>query len=480
MDEHPDEFAQFFAPNSIAIVGVPRKDDRFGGGSFLKKFIECGFPGALYPINPKAEEIQGLKTYSDLASLPERPELTLISVTARHVPAILDECASLGLRHIHILSSGFKETGTADGKNLEQQVAHIAREHNLLVIGPNCMGPYCPAAKLTAWGAIPGMSGPVGIISQSGGITQRLTEYLYYLGIGVEKAVSIGNAAVLDSTDYLQSMAQDEKIRVIAMYLESVGDGRKLLRTARDVNLRKPIIIWKGGETEAGASTVASHTGTLAGQRRIWEAFFRQTGAIRVRSMNQWVDAIMTLSLLPAPTGKSVFLIGGGGGNSVANSDTCIREGLEVPRLATATMERLRQTVPVAGSIAGNPLDMWRIFEDVDYLLEILELAYRDSNVAMIILDRLIPRKAFHSTGDAKAAPQIIELIKKNMATKPTVITADSEGGDPDLAAKGTALRAQFSAAGIPSFPSLRRAAWSLVRLCRYHSVANSAQELQV
>jgi len=469
MDLHPKDLAQFFHPRSIAIVGVPREGDRFGGGSFLTKFQECGFPGRIYPINPKANEIQGIKAYPDLSSLPEIPELAIVSVTARLVPSILEECARVGVRHIHILSSGFKEIGTAEGKNLEEQVASISRENGLLIIGPNCMGSYCPSSRLTPWGAIPGLSGPVGIISQSGGITQRLTEYLYYLGVGAEKAVSIGNAAVLDSTDYLEFLAEDKKVQVIAMYLESVKDGRRFLNLVGAVNKKKPVIIWKGGETDVGAATVASHTGTLAGQHRIWEAFFRQTGAIRVRSMNQWVDAIITLSLLEPPTGKGVFLIGGGGGNSVANGDTCIREGLEVPALSDATMETLRQTVPIAGSIAGNPLDMWRTFEDPAYLLDILTLAYSDPNISMIILDRLIPRKAFHMTGSTKAPRKIIDLIKSNMEKKPTVITADSEGGDADLAAKGTALRAEFCQAGIPSFPSLRRAAWALVQLRRYY-----------
>jgi len=469
MDLHPKDLAQFFHPRSIAIVGVPREGDRFGGGSFLTKFQECGFPGRIYPINPKANEIQGIKAYPDLSSLPEIPELAIVSVTARLVPSILEECARVGVRHIHILSSGFKEIGTAEGKNLEEQVASISRENGLLIIGPNCMGSYCPSSRLTPWGAIPGLSGPVGIISQSGGITQRLTEYLYYLGVGAEKAVSIGNAAVLDSTDYLEFLAEDKKVQVIAMYLESVKDGRRFLNLVGAVNKKKPVIIWKGGETDVGAATVASHTGTLAGQHRIWEAFFRQTGAIRVRSMNQWVDAIITLSLLEPPTGKGVFLIGGGGGNSVANGDTCIREGLEVPALSDATMETLRQTVPIAGSIAGNPLDMWRTFEDPAYLLDILTLAYSDPNISMIILDRLIPRKAFHMTGSTKAPRKIIDFIKSNMEKKPTVITADSEGGDADLAAKGTALRAEFCQAGIPSFPSLRRAAWALVQLRRYY-----------
>jgi acyl-CoA synthetase (NDP forming) len=314
------------------------------------------------------------------------------------------------------------------------------------------------------------MSGPLGIISQSGGLTQRLTEYVFSLGIGVEKAVSIGNAAVLSSTDYLEFMAQDEKIRVIAMYLEGVREGKKLFHLAKQVIREKPIILWKGGETDAGASTVASHTGVMAGEKRIWEAFCQQTGVVQVQSMDEWVDAIMALCLLPAPIGKGVFLIGGGGGNSVCKSDLCIQEGLFVPRLSEVTMEWLRQNVPMAGSIPGNPLDMWRTFVDAAYLTELLNLAYKDPSVEMIIIDRLISRKAYHIPDAPDPNPEIIEFLKKKGHQKTTVVTVDSAGGDPDLSAKGASLRAQFCKAGIPAYPSLQRAARALIHLHRYHS----------
>ena len=464
------DLGQFFHPRSIAIVGVPRKNYRFGGLSFLSKLQECGFPGRLYPINPKATEILGLRAYPDLSSLPEVPELAILCVTAQQVPTILKECSRIGLRYIHILSSGFKEIGTETGDKLERKIQAISNENELLVIGPNCMGPYCPSAGLTAWGAIPGMSGPLGIISQSGGLTQRLTEYTFSLGIGVEKAVSMGNAAVLSSTDYLEFMAQDEKIRVIAMYLEGVREGKRLFHLAKQVIRKKPIILWKGGETGVGASTVASHTGVMAGEKRIWEAFCHQTGVVHVQSMDEWVDAIMALCLLPAPTGKGVFLIGGGGGNSVCKSGICIQEGLFVPRLSEVTMEWLRQNVPMAGSIPGNPLDMWRTFVDAAYLTELLDLAYKDPSVGMIIIDRLISRKVYHIPDAPDPNPEIIEFLKKNRHQKTTVVTVDSAGGDPDLSAKGASLRAQFCKAGIPAYPSLRRAARALIHLHRYHS----------
>ena len=208
----------------------------------------------------------------------------------------------------------------------------------------------------------------------------------------------------------------------------------------------------------------------MAGEMRIWEAFCRQTGVVLVRSMDEWVDAIMAFSFLNAPPGKGVFLVGGGGGNSVSNSDFCIREGLDVPPLSGPIMKWLQKSGPVAGSIFGNPLDMWQIFIDTECLIELLNLAYKDPCVGMIVVDRLIGRKAFHMPESLDPNPKLIEFLKNEGYQKPTVITVDYDGGDLDLASKGTALRAEFCGAKIPAYPSLQRAARSLIHLHRYYS----------
>lgn len=460
---------RFFYPEHIAIVGVSSKNLNFGGSSFLFKLKDSNFSGRLYPINPKAEEVFGLKAYKDLASLPEAPDMVMACLPAQDIPELLKECARIGTKHIYILSSGFKEVNTPEGRRLESLVYEISRKHNLFVMGPNCMGPYCPSTGLTAWGAIPGLQGSIGIISQSGGNTQRLTEYLYFLGVGVEKAVSIGNATVLNSLDYLDYMGWDEKIDIIAMYLEGIDDGREFLDLAKEICRSKPIVLWRGGESGVGAATACSHTGAIAGETRLWDAFYSQTGVIHVRSMDEWVDALLALSFLPEPEGKGVFIIGGGGGNSVTNSDCCIHEGLDVPQLSEDTLESLRETVPIVGSIAGNPLDDWQVFADPIYLGRILDLAYRDPHVSMVVVDRLIPRKAFHTFHDIDSTAEVIRTLHKMNPRKPTVFTVDSAGGDPELAQMGASMRASFCQERIPAFPSMERAARALKHLYDYH-----------
>lgn len=469
MERAVSDLSPFFNPESVAIVGVPTGQARFGGLSFLIRLMDAGFKGTLYPINPKAEEIQGLKCYPDLSSLPEAPDLVMLCVAARHIPGLLEECARIGSRYIHIFSSGFSEVGTDAGQELHEEIIGLSEKHGLNIVGPNCMGLYSPSVGLTAWGAIPGKSGPVGIISQSGGLTQRLTEYLYSFGLGVAKAVSLGNSACLGVTDFLKHMGADENLQVITMYMESSEPGRKLLELAKNVSSKKPIIIWKGGMSDAGARTVASHTGSMAGASRVWEAFLKQSGVIGVDSLNECADMSLGLSLLPKTLGKNVFLIGGGGGSSVSHSDIAAQEGLNVPPLSPEIMSRLKSSVPDVGSIAGNPLDMWQTFEDTPYLIEVMKLGLADPGIDMIVVDRLIPRAAFHTSENTRSIEQIVEWFKKEKPAKPIVFLVDSEGGDPELAGKGADMRGELCGHGIPAYPDMRRAAIVLDKLVEYY-----------
>ena len=463
------DMEKFFNPQSIALIGVSRSGWRFGGLSFMRKFLDAGYSGRLYPINAKADEILGVKAWPDTASLPEVPDLVMIAVGAAHVPGVIADCAHKGVRHFHLLTAGFDELGSSDGERMAERLIAACEQNDVLMIGPNCMGPYRPAAHLTAWGAIPGLPGPLGIISQSGGMTQRLTEYAASLGLGVEKAVSVGNGSVLDALDFLEAFGSDPMIKVIGIYLEGISDGNRLLSLARDIGLSKPIVILKGGETDAGARTAASHTGAMAGSPTIWQAVFRQTNMIPVHTMDGWVDALMALAFVNTPHSDGLFLVGGGGGTSVMYGDTFIREGLAVPQLSEETMQRLKEIVPAAGSIAGNPLDLWQVFTDTDCLGRLLDMAEQEPQVSIVVADRLIARNAFHMPDAPDLTRETIMLLNERRGRKPVVFVVDSEGGDTELAAAGATMRSAFGGAGYAAFPSLGRAARALARLSRYH-----------
>ncbi len=463
------DLQKFFIPESIAIIGVSRSSLRFGGLSFMRKYLEAGYPGRLYPVNPKAEEILGVKAWPELRALPEVPDLVMVAVAAPQVADVLKACGQMGFHHVHILTSGFGELGTDEGKTLETSLVHVAKRYKMLLIGPNCMGTYRPASRLTAWGAIPGRPGPLGIISQSGGMTQRLTEYTDSLGLGVEKAVSVGNGAVLDAVDFLEAFGLDDSIRVIGIYLESVPDGRRFLETAAHVGRRKPIVLFKGGETGTGARTAASHTGAMAVDRVLFESAARQANVTQVRTLDEWVDALLAFAFVSRPSSDAVFVIGGGGGNSVVYGDTCIREGLSVPPLSQASMDRLCEIVPKAGSIAGNPLDLWETFTNTDSLIQVIDLAEEDPAVSMSVVDRLIGRKAYHMPEGSDPTPEIIKGLIERNGKKPIVFVVDGEGGDPELAARGAAVRSALGAAGHAAYPTMARAASALARVCRHY-----------
>jgi acyl-CoA synthetase (NDP forming) len=463
------DLEKFFNPKSIAFIGVSRSNLHFGGVSFMRKYLEAGYPGRLYPVNPKAEEILGVKAWPELTALPELPDLAMVAVAAPQVADVLQTCGQMGLRHVHILTSGFGEMGTDTGRRLEARLVHVADRYGMLLIGPNCMGTYRPASGLTAWGAIPGRPGPLGIISQSGGMTQRLTEYTDSLGLGVEKAVSVGNGTVLNAIDFLEAFGQDESVRVIGMYLESVSDGRRFLETAVHVGRRKPIVVFKGGETGPGARTAASHTGAMAGDRILFESAARQAHVTLVRTLDEWVDALLAFAFVPRPSSDAVFVIGGGGGNSVVYGDTCIREGLNVPALSQASMDLLCEIVPKAGSIAGNPLDLWETFTNTGSLIQVIDLAEADPAVSVSVVDRLIGRKAYHMPEGPDPTPEIIKGLKERNRKKPVVFVVDGEGGDPALAAQAASARSAFGAAGHAAYPTMARAARALARVCRYY-----------
>jgi acyl-CoA synthetase (NDP forming) len=463
------DLKKFFSPESIAFIGVSRSSSSLGGLSFMRKYLEAGYPGRLYPVNAKAKEILGVKAWPDLSALPEVPDLAMVAVAAPLVAQVLEACGQVGLRHVHVLTSGFGEMGTEEGRAVESTLVHVADRHGLLLIGPNCMGPYRPASRLTAWGAIPGRLGPLGVISQSGGMTQRLTEYTDSLGLGVEKAVSVGNGTVLNAIDFLEAFGRDESIRLIGMYLEGIADGRRFLDAAVQVSRNKPIVLLKGGDTGPGVRTAASHTGAMAGDRVLFESAARQANVTRVRTLDEWVDALLAFAFVSRPLSDAVFVIGGGGGNSVMYGDTCVREGLNVPSLSQASMERLCEIVPKAGSIAGNPLDLWETFTNTDSLIHMIDLAEADPAVSMSVVDRLIGRKAYHMPEGSDPTPEIIKGLKERNREKPVVFVVDGEGGDPDLAAQSAATRSAFVAAGHAAFPTMARAARALARLCRYY-----------
>ncbi len=458
-----------FAPRSIAIVGISRKAAGLGGQFFLKNLQRAEYPGRIFLINPTAPDINGIPAYRSVSSLPETPDLVIVCVPAQHVLSVLKECGRKGALNIHILSSGFKEMGTADGAMLEEQILKLAAGKQLNIIGPNCMGPYVPASRLMLWGQIPASPGSFAFLSQSGTLTQRMSEHAHFMGFGISKAVSFGNATVLDSSDYLEYLAGDDNTRAIGFYVESVRDGRRFLDLAGKITKTKPLILWKGGQSSPGAETVTSHTGTLSGDGRIWEGALRQAGITMVGSLEEVAGTAMAFLNLPLPGGRRTFILGGGGGYGVYYADVCAATGLQVPPLTGDTLKRVSACVPSVGSFARNPVDAWASFYDAGFMAKILDPVFESDDLDMIILDRLIPRMTYAvPEGIEDPTQAAVDYLLKNRSRKPVAVVVDGSGEDHDLASEAARMRQRFCRAGIPAYPSFPQAARALACLAAY------------
>jgi acyl-CoA synthetase (NDP forming) len=466
--ERRKAFDRIFFPESVAIIGISRTSSGLGGQFFLKNLQRAGYSGRIYLVHPRAREINGMPTFPSISALPEAVDLSILCVPAELVPSLLEECWRKGVRNVHILSSGFKELGTPEGVRLENEIQREAEKGRLNVIGPNCMGPYVPKSRLMLWGQIPASAGSFAFLSQSGTFTQRMSEHAHFTGMGISKAVSFGNAAVLDSTDYLEYLAEDEQTRVIGLYLESVRKGGWFLDLVRRVNRTKPLVLWKGGETSPGAGAVASHTGTLSGDDKIWESGLKQAGVTRVRSLEELAGTAMAFLNLPPAKGRRLFILGGGGGSGVSYADVCLRMGLQVPVLTGETRREVAALVPTVGSFARNPVDAWRSFYDPSYLGKILDLVLEDPDLDLIILDRLIPRMTYAMPEEKDTTSAAVDYLRKNRSRKPLVVVVDGSGEDPFLAAEAARMRQLFCRAGIPAYASIPLAAQALAHFAAY------------
>jgi len=468
-----NELDSMFYPKSVAVVGVSANPIRWGGTSFLERLQKAGFTGNIYPVNPKASEIKGLKAYPSLKSIPEHVDLVIVAVPGPRVPEVLEDCIAAGAKNVHIFSSGFSETREEEGRLLEEKITEIIKRGRLNVVGPNCMGIYVPASRLAPWGTKPEGSGQVAFVSQSGGHGELVIRYTQRLGIYLSKVISFGNARGLQVIDFLEYLADDPETRIITMYLEGIKDGNKVMQLIKKINRIKPVIVWKGGLTETGARAVASHTASSAGEGRVWQAFFTETGAVSVHSLEEIVDMVMLFLYLPPLRSRRTLLLGGGGGNAVAMADICGRDGLQVPPLSEKTIKELATFIPLAGNSIRNPLDVWMVQHEVEMFRRAVNVAAADPNVDFIIADH-------YSAEDADNEPDyeekervvddfIIDFAKNNPYGKPLVLAMNVFDPLPENVAAAAKVRRKFALAGIPSYASQANATKAISRFIKYY-----------
>jgi acetyltransferase len=346
----------FFEPRSLAVIGASSHPGKVGQ-AILENILYSGYGGNIFPVNPHGRKIQGLPAYEDVARIPLVPDLAVIIVPAAAVPQVVMECAAKGIKYGVVISSGFREAGI-EGRRLEREMVQRAREGGMRLLGPNCLGFMNSSLPLNAsFARLMPPKGSIGVISQSGAMCTSLLDWARDQSVGFSKLVSLGNGADLAESNFLDYLAGDEDTNVVTMYLEGVSDGERFFKSLKRATRLKPVVVFKAGITQAGARAVSSHTGSLAGSDKAYEAACEQASALRADSVEELVELSRALTSQRAPRGPRVAIVTNAGGPGIIASDACERAGLMLAELSRKSVDRLRAKLPPASSLQ-NPVDV--------------------------------------------------------------------------------------------------------------------------
>jgi acetyl coenzyme A synthetase (ADP forming)-like protein len=401
----------FFEPASVAVIGASRNPDKLGY-AVLKNLVEGGYAkrGRVYPINPNAREILGLPAYPTVLDVPDPIELAVIVVPYPYVPATLRACGEKEIPAAVVISAGFREAGV-EGLERERELIALAREFNMRLIGPNCLGvidTFTPLNATFAAGSPP--SGPMAFTSQSGALGIAILDWAQAGRLGLSKFVSLGNKADVNEVDLLRAWVEDERTRVILIYSEELADGQEFIRTAREVTRAKPVIAIKSGVTQSGARAVSSHTGSLAGSEQAYRAAFEQAGILQADSLESLFDMALALGYQPPLQGERIAIVTNAGGPGILATDALERTGLTIARFELETIKALKQRLPDTTSTA-NPVDVLGDATPDRYRFA-LETVAIDPNVDGL-LAMLVPQAVLDIAAMAEAVVDLAEHTHK-------------------------------------------------------------------
>jgi acetyl coenzyme A synthetase (ADP forming)-like protein len=444
---------EFFKPTSIAIIGASREPGKVGH-EILRNILESGFKGKVFPINPKAEEIFGLKCYPSVLNVPREIDLGVIVVPATIVPMVVEEAGKKGIKALIIISAGFREAG-GEGTKLEDEIVKICEKHRIRILGPNCLGvtdTYTPLNTSFAPNMPP--KGRIALVSQSGALGAAILDWILDQRIGFSKFVSLGNKADLDETDIISALADDEETSIILLYLEGVKRGNEFIKVAQEVTRKKPIVILKSGITAAGARAASSHTGTMAGSDSAFDTAFRKAGVIRVETAEELFDLAEVFSTQPIPDGPNAAIITNAGGPGILAADACEKYGLKTAPMSSEIVEKLRGKLPPASAFF-NPVDVLgdASAERYRFAAETV-LGSGDVDVSLIILT---PQAMTEPLSIAKA------IIGLKQAFKDKPLVTSFMGGRAVVKAVE-----ELEESGIPNYEFPERAIRSLSALVKY------------
>lgn len=462
------ELDRAFNPRCVAVVGDKRGNDYV----WLRSLST--FTGKLYSVQIDPAEIPGIeemgvRNYPSLLEIPDTVDYVVIAVPRAVAPSIVADCIRKRVGGAMLFTSGFAETGTREGAELELVLATMAQEADFNLIGPNCMGLFNPGIGLRHdINQYSGDSGPAGFISQSG------THAIFFSlvgaanGVKISKSISYGNAAVIDSADYLEYLAEDVETKIIGMYVEGVREGRRFLRCLRDAARRKPVIVWKGGRSGEGWRAIASHTGSMASSPLVWDAVIRQCGAIGVGSLDEMVGCAKLLLHMKIPEGSRVGLVAQSGGQSVIIADSFSQSGFEAPRLSESTCREFASFFKVIGGSYQNPLDISWHSPSINDSIRILDVLDRDAKIDSLVMELSLP----FLSQIWRYYPQYVDdltnaLVEFKARCSKAFLIVVSAGS---FESESSMIRGRLAERGIPSFSTFEGAASSLRLVTEYYA----------
>jgi len=346
----------FFKPKAVAVIGASREEGKVGF-SITMNLIRGRFPGPIYPVNPKANEILGLTCYADVTDLPADTDLAVLVIPPKACLPALEACAARGIKYAIVISAGFKEVG-GEGAEYEKALRTRVKALGMRVVGPNCLGIIDAKSCLNATFAA-GMPPPgeIGFFSQSGALCTAILDWAIGNDVGFSKFISLGNKADTSEVDFIEALAADPETRVVIGYIEGVENGQRFMEAAKAASREKPLIIVKSGRTTAGARAASSHTGTLAGSDRAFTAAFRQSGVLRAESIEELFDFARAFAYQPLPKGPNLCIVTNAGGPGIIAADAVERSMVRMASLSAATVETLRGALPPTAALY-NPVDV--------------------------------------------------------------------------------------------------------------------------
>jgi acyl-CoA synthetase (NDP forming) len=472
-----DQFRPLFEPKTVAVVGASTKGTALPN-VFIRRIREFGYAGAIYPIHPSAESIDGLKAYRSLGDTPELVDYAYIAIAAAQVPPLLEEARGR-VRFAQVISSGFGEVD--EGRELQEALVTAARAGGMRLIGPNCLGIYTPRGRVTFTEIGPEEVGAVGIVSQSGGLGTDIIRRGLTRGLKFSGLITVGNCADIGSNDLLEFYLADPQTRVIGMYIETAGDGRRLFEILRGARAAKPVVILKGGRTRQGRAAAVSHTGSLAGDDRAWVALSKQTGCVMTDTLDEFIDTLLAFQALapqPRHPTRRIVLFGNGGGASVLATDQFARLGLEVEPFEKQTVEGLAGLKLPPGTSITNPVDApvgTLQQEDGRVAEKILEAIYGSGRPDALVMH--LNLSAFAGRTKAEVLDNLVQAALRVQARYPGqahfVLVLRSDG-EPALEERKRAFRARAVALGIPVYDEIANAGHALAALAWHERFVHS------